>query len=61
ARQVLQQTLPLDRVQARDYDAVFLPGGHGTMFDLPDNPTLGDLLGDFDYNSAARPPRPGPR
>lgn len=23
--------------QASDYDAIFFPGGHGTMYDLPDN------------------------
>jgi len=26
-----------DAHQAQDYDAVFFPGGHGTMYDLPDN------------------------
>lgn len=28
------------------YDAVFLPGGHGTMWDMPENATLAALLSD---------------
>lgn len=31
-------------VPVEDYDAVFLPGGHGTMWDMPDNATLAGLL-----------------
>ena len=42
-----------DSVQASDYDAVFLPGGHGTMFDLPDNPHVQRLIESF--NSAGKP------
>ena len=30
------------------YDAVFLPGGHGTMFDYPDNPDLSGVIEAFD-------------
>ncbi len=33
----LQQSLPLAGVRAADYAAVFLPGGHGTMWDLPED------------------------
>lgn len=47
AGQRLQDTLPLDGLHAADYAAVFIPGGHGTMFDFPDNPQLGALLADF--------------
>ena len=47
ARSVLRQTLPLSEVSATNFDAIFLPGGHGTMFDLPENTTLQHLLGDF--------------
>ncbi|MDH5765319.1 MAG: type 1 glutamine amidotransferase domain-containing protein [Gammaproteobacteria bacterium] len=39
-----------DNVLASEYDAVFFPGGHGTMFDLPDNPHVQRLIHDF-YNS----------
>jgi len=34
------------QVSAGDYDAVFLPGGHGTMFDLPESAALAALLSD---------------
>ncbi|MDH7638145.1 type 1 glutamine amidotransferase domain-containing protein [Sphingomonas oryzagri] len=33
-------------VSVDDVDAVFLPGGHGTMWDMPENATLGALLSD---------------
>lgn len=36
-----------ETVTAAGYDAVFLPGGHGTMFDLPDNPHVQRLIRDF--------------
>lgn len=35
-----------DSYQAADYDAVFFPGGHGTMYDLPDNPHVQRLIVD---------------
>ena len=47
ARSALQQTRTLSEVQASNFDAIFLPGGHGTMFDLPENTALQQLLGDF--------------
>lgn len=47
AEQRLRQTKPLAEVDAADFDAVFLPGGHGTMFDLPGNPQLAALLEGF--------------
>jgi putative intracellular protease/amidase len=43
----LQQTHPLEGLRADDFEAVFIPGGHGTMFDFPDNPVLGAMLADF--------------
>ena len=39
----LDHTLRLADVRA-DYDAVFVAGGHGVMWDLVDNPTLSALL-----------------
>ena len=33
-----------DSVRASDFDAVFFPGGHGTMYDLPDNPHVQRLI-----------------
>jgi len=38
---------PLDEIDARGFDAVFLPGGHGTMTDFPDNATLARIVSDF--------------
>lgn len=43
--QYLENTLRLDSIEdATEFDAVFLPGGHGTMFDLPNNKKLGELI-----------------
>jgi putative intracellular protease/amidase/sugar lactone lactonase YvrE len=42
-----QHTIKLSQVRSEDFDAVFLPGGHGPMFDLPDNPELQNLLREF--------------
>lgn len=41
----LQATIPIERIDVSDYDAVFLPGGHGTMWDLPESEALAALLG----------------
>lgn len=35
-------------IDTSGFDAVFLPGGHGTMFDYPDNPTLAAVIEAFD-------------
>ncbi|SDT54353.1 Putative intracellular protease/amidase [Paenibacillaceae bacterium GAS479] len=43
----LANTVKLDGVEAKDYDVIFLPGGHGTMFDFPDNEKLQTLLREF--------------
>lgn len=43
----LEQTLPLATVEADGFAAIFLPGGHGTMFDLPENAHLRRLLRAF--------------
>jgi putative intracellular protease/amidase len=37
ASAALKNSLPLTEVDAQNFDALFFPGGHGTMFDLPDN------------------------
>jgi putative intracellular protease/amidase len=42
-----QKTVPLSGVNATEFDAIFLPGGHGPMFDLPNNPDLQRLLRNF--------------
>ena len=45
--EVLKQTKTLTSVDAADFDAIFIPGGHGAMFDLPENTTLHKLLAAF--------------
>lgn len=44
----LSNTLKLADVDAGDYDAVFFPGGHGPMWDFPENVTLAGLIEAFD-------------
>ena len=41
---MLDDTASLDDVASDGWDAVYLTGGHGTMFDFPYNPVLADLL-----------------
>ncbi len=44
----LANTLKLnDNIKADMFDALFFPGGHGTMFDLPDNPHVQRLVQEF--------------
>jgi len=44
AIRVLDDTVPIDAVSADGFDALFLPGGHGTMFDLPGSVKLQSLI-----------------
>lgn len=37
AQQKVQQTMPIGEVEATAYEAVFFPGGHGAMWDLPED------------------------
>jgi putative intracellular protease/amidase len=49
ATAALAQTHPLHEVgDALQYDAIFIPGGHGTMFDLSTSLPLKTLLSEFD-------------
>jgi putative intracellular protease/amidase len=43
----LANTKKLAEVSADDFDAVFYPGGHGPMWDMPDNPTSIALIEAF--------------
>lgn len=47
AQEQLQDTVPLAEISADDFDAIYLPGGHGTMFDFPNNVTLQNLVREF--------------
>lgn len=44
---LLEDTVAITDVDAAEYDALYLPGGHGTMFDLPDNPDLARVVGEM--------------
>lgn len=46
----LANTLKLDTIDHKDYDAVFYPGGHGLLWDLVENKTSNDLIESF-YNN----------
>lgn len=41
----LQATFAIADVDPSDYDAVFLPGGHGAMWDFPENADLARAVG----------------
>lgn len=43
-------SIPLEEVKEEDFDAVFLPGGHGPMWDLAENVELKHLLEAFYRN-----------
>jgi putative intracellular protease/amidase len=43
-----KNTRRLAEMRSEDFDAVFIPGGHGPMFDLPHDAYLIRLLGEFD-------------
>jgi putative intracellular protease/amidase len=44
AMRTLEHALPLAGLDWRDYDAIFMPGGHGTMWDLPGDAALARLV-----------------
>lgn len=47
ASRCLQSTLSLDDVGSAPFAAIFLPGGHGTMFDFPGDARLAKLVSAF--------------
>lgn len=44
AQEKLKDTAQLSKEDANGFDGIFLPGGHGTMFDFPDSETLQYVL-----------------
>jgi len=44
----LEATPAIDALDPQQFDAIYMPGGHGTMFDMPENTLLHDLLSSFD-------------
>lgn len=43
-RDLLQHTKSLDEISGRLFDCIYLAGGHGSMFDFPDNAVLQMLV-----------------
>lgn len=43
ATAAIEATPAIEAIRAADYDAIFLPGGHGAMWDLPGSEALGLL------------------
>lgn len=43
-RALLQHTKSLQEVAGQNFDIVYLAGGHGTMYDFPDDPTLQNII-----------------
>lgn len=43
----LRGSIPLNDVNLSGFDAVFFPGGHGTMFDFPNNPPVQRVVETF--------------
>ncbi|MGY5352672.1 type 1 glutamine amidotransferase domain-containing protein [Wenyingzhuangia sp. IMCC45533] len=46
-QEILAQTLKLEEVDHRDYDAIFFPGGHGPLWDLANNQHAIKLIENF--------------
>ncbi len=44
ANQALENTVPLASLSPQLFDAIYLPGGNGTMYDLPKDTVLIDIL-----------------
>lgn len=47
AKKALSQTRAVSELRSEDYVAVFLPGGHGAMWDFPENPDLVRLISEL--------------
>ncbi len=47
AKNALKSSVALERINVNDYAAIFMPGGHGTMFDLADNATVKKTIAAF--------------
>lgn len=50
AKADFKTTLVLDHIDAKDFDAIFISGGHGPMWDLANSKACGQLLLNFYYS-----------
>ncbi|UII29717.1 type 1 glutamine amidotransferase domain-containing protein [Fulvivirga ulvae] len=46
----IENTLTPDEVNASDYDAIYYAGGHGTMWDFPENKKLAEIAAEIYEN-----------
>ena len=53
AMTLVQDTMRPDQVNPAEYDAIFFVGGHGTMWDFPDNPELARIAAAIYENGGA--------
>lgn len=44
-RKLLDSSISLEEVAGRQFDMVYLAGGHGTMYDFPDDTTMQSIIG----------------
>lgn len=51
AMYLFSHSLPLNEINAEDFDLVFFSGGYGAMYDFNDNVSLRSLLSDFYYQN----------
>lgn len=47
AQKAFQNTLPLEKITATTFDALFIPGGHGPLWDLASDENSGRIILDF--------------
>ncbi len=47
AQKAFNNTIPIEKIKASDFDAVFFPGGHGPLWDLASNEISGRIILDF--------------
>jgi putative intracellular protease/amidase len=51
AMNFISNSIPLEAIKAEDFDAVFLTGGHGPMWDIADNKSVKRLLEAFNNDN----------
>ena len=47
AKRALEHTLPLEKITASEFSGLFIPGGHGPLWDLATNENCGRIILDF--------------
>ncbi|MDO5622696.1 MAG: type 1 glutamine amidotransferase domain-containing protein [Paracoccus sp. (in: a-proteobacteria)] len=47
-RHAISHTIPMDQVDPSRYSAIFFAGGHGTMWDFPDNAAIQNAIREID-------------